>query len=233
MPEGYENRRVGNNWGAFHRSLPRSLRVFNRRWRSLHAPIQITKADGGWSTDLTAADARRRIHDQMVNNPEVGARVRVRGTPATQDQYVLRRFFRSLGPDVLQAALSQLGVLYVWGAENEVGPGGGSGAAFDCSGFTKWCVAQMGFDVPHNAEAQRLATRPITWAQARPGDFVFYGEGGNPYGPAAHVGFKYDEARIIDTASAAHPVSIRSYLDVWIGKPPFVCGYIEALTGPH
>ena len=230
MPEGYENRRVGNQWGGFHRSLPLSLRLFNRRWGQITGPYRHTKPDGGWSGDKTRAENRAAIKTLFRTNPEVGFRVRVRGTPASQDEFVLRRFFRSLGPDVLQAAMSQLGVLYVWADED---PKGGGTSGFDCSGLTKWSYAQVGVELPHQSELQRLLTRPCTWEQARPGDLVFYGEGGAPQGPAAHVALKYDETRILDTASAAHPVAIRGYKEVWIGKPPFICGYIEAVTGAH
>lgn len=230
MPTGYQNRKIGNHWSNFHRSFPLSLRLFNRRWTTLTGPYQHTKPDGDWSGDKTKSEMRSILLTLFKTHPNIGFRVRVRGTPPTQDQYIMRRFEHSLGPDVLQAGLSQLGVLYVWADED---PKGGGSAGFDCSGFTKWCYAQVGVELPHQSELQRLVTRPCSWSQAKPGDLVFYGEGGGPQGPAAHVGIKFDDARIIDTASAQHPVDVRSYLSVWIGKPPFVCGYIEAVTGAH
>lgn len=225
-PEGYENRKVGNRWAGFHRSLPLALRLFNRRWAKVAGPWEHTKPDGGWSGPKTRAENRRAIATLMSTNPEIGFRVRVRGSVPSAAEYVLRRFFRSVGNVVLDFALSQLGVLYVWGAEDpKPGP-----AAFDCSGFTKWCLAQVGIELPHNAELQRLMTVPCSWADARPGELVFYGEGGAPYGPAGHVGIKFDDTRIIDTASARHPVAVRSVLGPWTDKMPFVCGYIPGVT---
>lgn len=230
MPEVYQNRRIGNHWSGAHTSQGVALALFDHRWRDIEGPWQLTKPDGGWTNDIfERKEVRRRIAEGMANNPEIGFRIRVRGTPPSQDQYVLRRFFQSEGNDILDTALSQLGVQYVWA---DADPKDGATSGFDCSGLVMWVMAQFGYVLPHQSEQQRLLTTPTSWADARPGELVFYGEGGAPVGPAAHVGFKFDDTRILDTASREHPVAVRGVGDVWIGKGPFVCGYFPGLTRP-
>lgn len=228
MPEGYEVRHTGGAWGNFHRSLRISTGILNRRLKTIKGPYHVHQPDGDWSGDLTRREVRDRV-TRRLEHAEIGERVKVCGSEPVKPCYVIRKFFRSSGSVILDEALSQLGVLYVWADED---PKGGGTSGFDCSGLTKWCLAQVGVDIPHQSELQRLASVPCSWADARPGELAFYGEGGAPQGPAGHVAIKYDDTRIIDTASAAHPVSMRHVTDVWIGKMPFICGYFPDVTRP-
>lgn len=62
---------------------------------------------------------------------------------------------------------------------------------FDCSGYTQYVFRHAGVaHLPHNAQAQRHAhhMRRITEHQARPGDLVFYLDGGNAYHVAIYSG---------------------------------------------
>lgn len=79
-------------------------------------------------------------------------------------------------------ACSRIGCPYVWGAE---GPD-----SFDCSGLVTWAYRQLGFELPHQSEAQMArATRVVSVSEARPGDVLWrYGHvgiaggyGGTPY----------------------------------------------------
>lgn len=70
-------------------------------------------------------------------------------------------------PQVVAIALSKLGTPYRWGAS---GPD-----AFDCSGFTMWCYAQIGISLPHSSRAQINVGQRVSKANLQPGDLVFFG----------------------------------------------------------
>jgi hypothetical protein len=66
----------------------------------------------------------------------------------------------------LHAAASRLGKPYVWGA---IGPD-----SFDCSGLVQWSFARAGIAMPRVSEAQWLTGAHIPYADARPGDLLFW-----------------------------------------------------------
>lgn len=70
------------------------------------------------------------------------------------------------GDRVVAAALTQLGVPYVWGGESpETG--------FDCSGLVQWAYAQVGVALPRTTSGQILVGVPVDVDDLRPGDLVF------------------------------------------------------------
>jgi hypothetical protein len=66
----------------------------------------------------------------------------------------------------LNAAKSRLGLPYVWGA---VGP-----THFDCSGLVQWAFARAGIRMPRVSEEQWLTGPHVPYADARPGDLLFW-----------------------------------------------------------
>jgi cell wall-associated NlpC family hydrolase len=75
---------------------------------------------------------------------------------------------------VLQTAAHEVGKPYVWGAE---GPD-----AFDCSGLVEWSFAAAGIRMPRVSQQQWFAGPHINYADARPGDLLFWHE--DPTDPA-------------------------------------------------
>jgi cell wall-associated NlpC family hydrolase len=59
-----------------------------------------------------------------------------------------------------------LGLHYLWGGLSSWG--------MDCSGLTWAAYRAHGITIPRDADAQFAAGRPITLAQAQPGDLLFY-----------------------------------------------------------
>lgn len=51
-------------------------------------------------------------------------------------------------------------------------------AAFDCSGFTSYVFKQAGRSLPRTAAGQYSATTRISQSQAKPGDLIFFSQGG-------------------------------------------------------
>jgi peptidoglycan DL-endopeptidase CwlO len=66
----------------------------------------------------------------------------------------------------LAAALSRVGMLYVWGG---AGP-----TVFDCSGLVQWSMRQAGIAMPRVAAQQALTGPSVPVADLQPGDLLFY-----------------------------------------------------------
>lgn len=86
----------------------------------------------------------------------------------------------SRGGEAVAAAETQLGVPYVWGAEDP-------GVGFDCSGLVAWAWGQAGVSLPHYSGAQYEDSTPVPVADMEPGDLLFYGPGGSTH-VAMYVG---------------------------------------------
>ncbi|GAA4080795.1 hypothetical protein GCM10023066_10120 [Nocardioides kongjuensis] len=110
--------------------------------------------------------------------------------------------------DGAQAAIAfaraQLGEPYRWGA---AGP-----AAWDCSGLVEKAWAAGGKSLPHYSVAQYEQSTPITRDQLRPGDLVFWSDGGP--GAIFHVALYVGGGQIIHAPRTGRPVSLES-IDYW------------------
>ncbi|WP_141005860.1 C40 family peptidase [Nocardioides humi] len=111
--------------------------------------------------------------------------------------------------DGAQAAIAfaraQLGEPYRWGA---AGPG-----AWDCSGLVAQAWAAAGKALPHYSVAQYEQSTPIGRDQLRPGDLVFWADGGKP-SSIFHVALYAGDGRIIHAPRTGRPVSEES-IDYW------------------
>ncbi len=91
---------------------------------------------------------------------------------------------------LIAAAVSQLGLPYVWGGGNFEGPTGGG---FDCSGLVLYAAYQASggkIRLPHYSGSQIHAGRGIPWADKQPGDLIFFSYPGasGPHHVAIYVG---------------------------------------------
>jgi cell wall-associated NlpC family hydrolase len=82
------------------------------------------------------------------------------------------------GAGAVQAAESQIGVPYRWGAES---PKGSADPGFDCSGLTAWAWGQVGVGLSHFSGAQMAESAPVPLSDLQPGDLLFYGPGGGDH----------------------------------------------------
>jgi cell wall-associated NlpC family hydrolase len=108
------------------------------------------------------------------------------------------------GAGALQAAESQLGVPYVWGAER---PKGTSDPGFDCSGLTAYSWGQVGVGLPHYSGAQMSDSAPVPLSDLQPGDLLFYGPGGSE-----HVAMYVSAGTMIEapeTGQSVHYTALR------------------------
>lgn len=67
---------------------------------------------------------------------------------------------------VVAAAMTQLGVPYVWGGTTP-------GVGFDCSGLVQWAYAQVGISLPRTTGQQVSVGVAVPVEELRPGDLVF------------------------------------------------------------
>lgn len=118
------------------------------------------------------------------------------------------------GAIAVSAAESQVGVPYVWGAED---PGRG----FDCSGLTAWAWGQAGVYLPHYSGAQMADSAPVPISDLQPGDLLFYGPNGD-----THVAMYIGGGQMIEAPETGENVSIvplflgNSYLPfAGVGQP--------------
>jgi len=89
----------------------------------------------------------------------------------------------------LNAAKSRIGLRYVWGA---AGPG-----SFDCSGLVQWSFAQAGIRMPRVSEEQWLTGPHVPYADARPGDLLFWHYDPTDPGNIDHVGIYWGNGMMI------------------------------------
>lgn len=77
-------------------------------------------------------------------------------------------------------------------AENLAGTpyqyGGTSPSGFDCSGFTKYVYDKVGVNLPRTSSAQADAVQSIAKAAKKPGDLLFFSDGGDVYHTAIYAG---------------------------------------------
>jgi len=107
---------------------------------------------------------------------------------------------------VLEVARKQLGDPYRAGA---AGPN-----AFDCGGFTQFVFQRaLGMEIARSSRGQYQQVERIKKKDARPGDLVFFFEGG-----AHHVGIYLGNGKMIDAPNPGEAVSVNPISGSWWGR---------------
>jgi peptidoglycan DL-endopeptidase CwlO len=101
---------------------------------------------------------------------------------------------------MLRAAVSRVGMPYVWGAE---GP-----RSFDCSGLVKWSFAQAGLVMPRVAADQARTGPAVPVRRLQPGDLLFYHT--DPTAPTyiSHVAIYLGNGRMIQAPEPGLDVEV-------------------------
>jgi peptidoglycan DL-endopeptidase CwlO len=99
-------------------------------------------------------------------------------------------------------ARAQLGKPYEWAAD---GP-----ATFDCSGLTMRAWQAGGISLPHWSVAQYQVSTPVSPANARPGDLVFFAYDLNDFGSIHHVALYIGNGLMIEAPYTGATVRISS-----------------------
>ena len=100
----------------------------------------------------------------------------------------------------LKAALSRVGMPYVWGA---AGP-----TAFDCSGLVQWSFAQAGIAMPRVAADQARTGPAVPVSQLQPGDLLFYHFDPTAPGYISHVAIYLGKGLMIQAPQPGQNVEV-------------------------
>jgi cell wall-associated NlpC family hydrolase len=104
----------------------------------------------------------------------------------------------------VDAALSQLGKPYQWGAS---GPD-----TYDCSGLTSWAWAHAGVTLPHNSGMQYDATPRVAESDWQPGDLLFFGD------PIHHVAMYIGNGQMVEAPYTGSQVRVNdAYRSDYVG----------------
>jgi cell wall-associated NlpC family hydrolase len=101
---------------------------------------------------------------------------------------------------MLRAALSRLGMPYVWGGD---GP-----TTFDCSGLVQWSFAQAGISMPRVAADQARTGPAVPLSQLQPGDLLFYRTDPTDPGYISHVAIYLGNGKMIQAPEPGMDVEV-------------------------
>ncbi len=104
------------------------------------------------------------------------------------------------GQRVVEIAKRYLGTPYVYG--------GSSPSGFDCSGFTSYVYAQMGYSINRTANAQLANGTPVSKDQLKPGDLVLFKRSGSS--TVHHVGIYVGGGQMIHSPNTGSVVRYES-----------------------
>jgi cell wall-associated NlpC family hydrolase len=152
--------------------------------------------------DLATRDAGLRAQRQRYLEYQAQQAAAAAAEQKAAAGRVVRRAGVSGGvSEVIDRALSQLGVTYAWGGGNGSGPTRGirdGGVAdyhgdyrkngFDCSGLMIYAFGAAGIGLPHYSGYQYSAGKKVPISDIRPGDLLFWGERGRIHHVALFLG---------------------------------------------
>ncbi len=103
---------------------------------------------------------------------------------------------------LVRYAKKYLGGRYVWGGTKPSG--------FDCSGYIRYLYAKEGIKLPRTAYAQSKVGRPISKANLKKGDLLFFLTDKKRHIPITHVGMYIGNGKFIHAASREDGIIISS-----------------------
>jgi cell wall-associated NlpC family hydrolase len=107
-----------------------------------------------------------------------------------------KAFLKTRPGQVIAEAKKHLGVRYVWAGSTPRG--------FDCSGLVMYVYAKVGVNLPHSSYLQFRHGTPVSRANLKPGDLVFF------FTPIQHVGIYVGDGKMINATGNHVQIS-----DVW------------------
>ena len=172
-------------------------------------------AEAARQQELAAAAPSRAQRHRCAKVPDTAqpAEPRATAAPATTAPPPPRPPVPASRPEAqraVEAALSQVGVPYVYG-------GASPSQGFDCSGLIYWAYAQAGKSISRPADYQRDDSIPLSYEELQPGDLVFYGE------PVSHDAMYIGNDLIVNAPFTGEFVRIQS---MWYSSKPMTYGRI-------
>jgi len=178
------------------------------------------------SSQLNAAEALAAEYQarQAAAEAELGALLRTErqrreqaaldAAKAEADKFKTQKIANVVAPSskagiAVNAALSQLGVRYVFGARQP-------GVAMDCSGLTSWAWGVAGVSIPRTSRTQYAGLTRVPVAAAEPGDLIFSGY------PIHHVGIYIGNGQMVHAPRTGDVVRVAALTwskVVGVGRP--------------
>ncbi|MEU2159102.1 bifunctional lytic transglycosylase/C40 family peptidase [Streptomyces sp. NPDC019396] len=191
----------GNNDGvkdphnAYDAALGTAVYLCGTGTSDLRNPAQLRKAllrynNAGWYADKVTAHIRR--YDQLTPTAP-GGTTGVAGRVGA----------------VVQKALAQRGVPYVWGGGDTTGPTNGG---FDCSGLMVYAFYQgVGITLPRTSQTQRSVGTKVSRSDLQPGDLIVINNDGN----WGHVGLAVGAGQMVHAPRPGKSVEITALAGYW------------------
>ena len=105
---------------------------------------------------------------------------------------------KSAGHQAARIALRQVGIPYRYGGKTPSG--------FDCSGLVQYSYSQAGKFVPRTTGQLWSALQPVSPAEMKPGDVLFF----RIEGKMSHVGLYLGDSEFVHAPSSGRTVSVAS-----------------------
>ncbi|MFC8717130.1 C40 family peptidase [Kitasatospora sp. NPDC057198] len=158
-----------------------------------------------------AEEAARRAEAEAAAAAEAAARAAAAETARHHAAPQRESTWSAGGSEAALAfARSVIGLPYIWGGE---GPQG-----YDCSGLTMMAWRRGGKQLTHFAADQYAESTPVSYAQLRPGDLVFWTKTGRA-ADIYHVAIYLGDDQMIE---APRPGTAIKQASLWImGRPDF------------
>ncbi|MGZ4561473.1 MAG: C40 family peptidase [Mycobacteriaceae bacterium] len=145
-------------------------------------PVDVVERNNGWARVVLADGYEGYLEVDALGDPLPKDRAHVVVVPQAADRYMgtwlpapglrteplaaARR--KASGEAIAEAALMFLGAPYEWGGVTVEG--------LDCSGLVQAVHRRFGLLLPRNADQQETAGEEVSYARARPGDLLCYGD---------------------------------------------------------
>lgn len=138
-------------------------------------------------------------HDKKTHNGKVASQDKRKNTPDKHHTSSEKGKRYKL----VHVAKEYLGTPYRYGGD---GP-----RRFDCSGFTKYCMREVGVELARTSRIQSRQGKRIPIRKARKGDLIFFGKRGN----VQHVGIivkNTGNSLLVIHASSSHGVMVQDIM---------------------
>jgi peptidoglycan DL-endopeptidase CwlO len=175
--------------------------------RSLGFPVRnalVVSAPGAGLTALDrkirAAVPHRALVELLVAPAAPAAPAAAGSGPAAARSFRYGLLSAAQDTAFLRAAVSRLGMPYVWGA---AGP-----RSFDCSGLVQWSLAQAGVVMPRVAADQARTGPAVPVSSLQPGDLLFYYTDPTAPGYISHVAIYLGNEQMIQAPEPGMNVEV-------------------------
>ncbi len=146
---------------------------------------------------VSIEEEQQRLAEEEANLQSQNASNVTSGNSASSGSYNISG---STGNSISDYAIQFIGNPYVWGGTSLT-----NGA--DCSGFTQSVLRHFGISIPRTSRSQATGGTRVSLENIRPGDLLFYAQGGT----INHVAIYIGNGKIVAASTPATGIRISNY----------------------